>query len=107
TRRSAARPLAAVAARLQGQQVRLRLLDPARLLERGYSLTLGPDGRVLRRAGDAAPGDLLTTRLTDGELESIVQPGGHAGPPRKPRTRRKAKTRGGNEEDGGQETLFR
>jgi len=48
------------------------LLDPERLFDRGYSLTLGPTGQVLRDAGAVRPGDRLTTRLRGGRIESIV-----------------------------------
>ena len=86
--REAGRPLAAVGDRLQQQEVRLRLLDPRRLLERGYSLTLGADGKVLKRAADAAPGDRLSTRLADGEVASLVVGAGHAGSPVRPPRKR-------------------
>ena len=45
---------------------RLRALSPLAVLGRGYSLTTDADGRVLRRADDAVPGQLLLTRLADG-----------------------------------------
>jgi len=49
------------------------LLDPVRLLARGYSLTTTADGRLIRSAKDLAAGDRLTTRLRDGRIESIVE----------------------------------
>jgi exodeoxyribonuclease VII large subunit len=49
------------------------LLDPRRLLARGYSLTLGPDGRLVREPTALRPGDRLTTRLRGGSIESIVE----------------------------------
>jgi exodeoxyribonuclease VII large subunit len=51
---------------------RLRALDPERTLARGWSITRGPDGQVLRRPEDAAPGDEITTVLAGGELRSTV-----------------------------------
>ncbi|MBU1073120.1 exodeoxyribonuclease VII large subunit, partial [bacterium] len=45
------------------------LLDPGRLFARGYSLTLGPDGLVLRDASAVRRGDRLTTRLRGGRIE--------------------------------------
>lgn len=87
---------------LKNLEQQARLLDPARLLQRGYSLTLTADGRSLRRAADAVPGDVITTRLAEGELKSIVQPGADAS------GRKKSKgKRGGRKENPGQETLFR
>lgn len=47
-------------------------LHPDNILRRGYSLTL-KDGKALRSASDAAPGDLLETRLQDGVLHSRVE----------------------------------
>lgn len=45
-------------------------LGPTNVLARGYSITFGPDGHVLRRAGDVRPGDRLRTLLADGEFAS-------------------------------------
>ncbi len=53
----------------------LDALSPTRVLERGYSYTLAPDGRVLRHAADAHPGHRLTTYLADGAVKSIVEGG--------------------------------
>ena len=52
-----------------------RTLDatgPMNVLRRGYSVTTRADGRVVRGAGDAAEGDLIITRLADGQLLSTV-----------------------------------
>ncbi len=84
---SAARRLVAAADRLPGgagralareerelhrrQQV-LRAYDPRRQLDRGWSLTRDGDGRLVRSCADAAPGTELHTRLSDGELRSVV-----------------------------------
>ncbi|RKZ16272.1 exodeoxyribonuclease VII large subunit [bacterium] len=87
--------------RLDAVAKQVELLDPARLLARGYSITLGPGGKTLRRAAEVATGDTILTRLAEGELRSIVQPDAREGGPR-----RKAKKRGGKEGTG-QKTLFR
>lgn len=50
----------------------LSSLGPETTLKRGFSLTLGPDGRPLRRAADVQPGQRLRTRLADGEITSVV-----------------------------------
>lgn len=52
----------------------LQSVSPQGVLKRGYSYTLGPDGRVLRRAADVSSGDLLTTVLAEGQLRSRVEP---------------------------------
>ena len=99
--REAPRALRRCAVRLEALAKQAELVDPARLLARGYSITLGPDGRALVRAADAARGSTITTRLAEGQLRSVVQPGADEGAPR-----RKAKQSGGKE-DPGQTTLFR
>jgi len=48
-------------------------LDPMRLLGRGYSLTFGSDGRLVKSVTDAVPGSRWTTRLRDGSITSIVE----------------------------------
>jgi exodeoxyribonuclease VII large subunit len=71
--------------RLQGEELRSaqwrRLLgayDYRRLLERGYSVTRDESGRVVRSAAEVAPGSRLVTRLTDGDVMSIVTSDGVA-----------------------------
>src|SRR5690606_27370978 len=41
----------------------LHAVSPRKVLERGYSYTLGPDGHVLRNPAAVKPGDTLTTHL--------------------------------------------
>lgn len=50
---------------------RLNAVSPLAVLGRGYSITFR-NGEALRSAGNIAVGDLLTTRLPDGEIESRV-----------------------------------
>ena len=50
----------------------LRSLGPQAVLERGFSLTFGADGRPLRSVAAVRSGDFLTTRLADGEVASRV-----------------------------------
>jgi len=51
----------------------LRTLGPQETLARGWTLTFGSDGRLLRRAADARPGESMVTRLPDGEVRSRVE----------------------------------
>lgn len=52
----------------------LEALNPTSVLARGYSLTFQADGKTLvRSAGQAGPGDVLVTRLAEGELTSRVE----------------------------------
>ena len=57
--------------RIELLQQRIAALDPKLLLRRGYSITL-LNGRALRSAAQVKPGDMLHTRLADGEVASIV-----------------------------------
>lgn len=47
---------------------RLDAADPRRLLERGFVMVLGSDGRPLRNASLCVPGDSLQIRLADGSI---------------------------------------
>lgn len=55
----------------------LEALSPLRVLERGYAVAQGADGRVLRRVADLAPAMPFTLRLADGAVAARVDhPGG-------------------------------
>ena len=58
--------------RLVAVRAKLALLDPASPLKRGYSLTFDASGHVVRRAEALNPGDVITTRLCEGEISSTV-----------------------------------
>ena len=77
---------------------KVRLLDPRRLLERGYTLTLDGSGKLVTRAVDTHAGQRLRTRFGDGDVISIVNG---------TRTPIKRGRGGGKEEeDPGQQALF-
>ncbi|MDL2247727.1 exodeoxyribonuclease VII large subunit [Bacteroides sp. OttesenSCG-928-J23] len=46
--------------------------SPERILKRGYSLTL-KDGKVVTDVSQLKPGDVLTTRVSNGEVKSVVE----------------------------------
>jgi exodeoxyribonuclease VII large subunit len=48
-------------------------LDPAAVLERGYSITYGASGEVMRDAKRVQNGERIKTRLARGEIESEVK----------------------------------
>ncbi|MEI6605053.1 MAG: exodeoxyribonuclease VII large subunit [Verrucomicrobiota bacterium] len=50
----------------------LRTLGPVSAFQRGFSITLGPDGRIARSAASLQPGDLLLTKFADGSIPSQV-----------------------------------
>ena len=58
--------------RLVAAESKLMLLDPSNPLKRGYSLTLDANGGIVRSASAVSPGDMLVTRLGDGEVVSRV-----------------------------------
>ncbi len=48
-------------------------MSPLATLARGYSVTSASDGKVLKQTKQVKTGDLLTTRLNDGWVESEVR----------------------------------
>ena len=69
------RRLTVETSRLDALARQLGAVNPGNVLDRGYSYTLGPDGKVLRHAADASAGQRITTVLADGRIGSIVQTG--------------------------------
>lgn len=60
------------------QQVRrlaglLRTLGPESAFQRGFSITLDGKGKLVRSTKDLQPGDLLVTKLKDGQVSSRVE----------------------------------
>lgn len=52
----------------------LRTLGPESAFQRGFSITLGPDGKILTSIASVKSGDLLRTKLSDGEVVSKAIP---------------------------------
>ncbi len=59
--------------RLAGYGDRLRALSPRAVMERGYCLVKGPEGRLLRAAEGLAVGDALTIEFARGEADARVE----------------------------------
>jgi exodeoxyribonuclease VII large subunit len=57
----------------------MELLDPQRLLARGWSITRTADGRVVTTPETAGPGTLLRTTVADGNITSVVTEEGNDG----------------------------
>ena len=53
-------------------ETRVRALDPARVLARGWSITRDEHGRLVRSTGDVVPGTALVTTVADGVVRSTV-----------------------------------
>ncbi len=64
----------------------LEAVSPLATLARGYSVTTGTDGNILKQTKQVKAGDVLTTRVSDGWVESEVKT---VTPAKKPRTRKK------------------
>jgi exodeoxyribonuclease VII large subunit len=60
----------------------LHAIGPAQVLSRGYSLTLGEDGKAIRSVAQAQPGTALETVLRDGRVRSRVETEGGGADPR-------------------------
>ncbi len=81
-----------------------RLLDPHRLLARGYSLTRTEDGIAVKSKDEVVAGQKIKTIFHDGQVTSIVQPGSS----KYGKTPTKGKKSGSkSQKNTGQETLFR
>ena len=60
--------------RLEHIAVRLQLLDPRLVLQRGYALLTDAKGRAVTSVQQAAVGASLRALLVDGALDVVVQP---------------------------------
>lgn len=58
--------------RLHGIELRLNTLDPASILNRGYSIVTQSDGSLVRSVNQVQPADQLRVRVSDGEFEVRV-----------------------------------
>ena len=58
--------------RLDRLDARLRLLDPAQVLQRGYAWLIDAQGRAVTSTARVAAGDALSARLADGSIDLHV-----------------------------------
>jgi len=66
---------------LRAIEHKLDALSPRRVLDRGYSLTFGPDGHLLTDAAKVAPGATVRVALQAGELAATVVTATPGAPP--------------------------
>ena len=52
--------------------MQLRALNPLAVLQRGYSVTRGADGRIIAKTTDVKPEEIVETQVADGRFESTV-----------------------------------
>lgn len=69
--------------RLDRLDARLRLLDPAQVLQRGYAWLVDAQGRAVTSTARVAAGDALSARLADGRIDVHVD-AVHTRPPPTP-----------------------
>ncbi len=67
------RLLDADARHMDSVEQRVRLLDPALTMARGWSITRTADGRTVRTAADLQPGDEIVTTFASGTARSRVE----------------------------------
>lgn len=70
--RSTAHHMSHHSERLHRLRSLLRTLGPESAFDRGFSITLTDDGKILRSAKNTRPGQKLTTRLIDGDITSTT-----------------------------------
>ncbi len=87
--RSFDRTLKRAAFRLGSLDARLHALSPLSVLDRGYALVFAADGGIVRSSSQLASGDLVTTRLAEGQFNSRVE---SASPEQTKSRKRKSKT---------------
>jgi exodeoxyribonuclease VII large subunit len=71
--RSMSGRLAELKANAEGRRNALALLDPTRVLARGFSVVRGADGRIVRSASQLAPGVRVALEFERGNAEAIVE----------------------------------
>jgi len=86
-----------------------RLLEASsfqQVLNRGFALITGPDGQIMKSAGQYEDGVAVTFRLADGQREAVLAQADEApaAPPPVRRKKKPAPISGGD--DGGQQDLF-
>lgn len=64
--------IAAAASAVDLLESRIHSADPRKVLERGFALVTGPDGRIVRSASQLNPGDRLSVVFADGSLAAKV-----------------------------------
>jgi len=64
--------LQGIRSRLEKNAAVLGALSPSAALARGFTLTLGSDGKLVRSAAALSEGDALMTKFADGSVRSVV-----------------------------------
>lgn len=59
-------------AKFELNEQKVKAADPKQVLAKGYTLTLGANGKFIRNASELKPGDRITTRFRGGDVSSQV-----------------------------------
>jgi len=51
----------------------LQALGPGSILERGFSITFGANGEIVKKVADVSPGEDLTVQVSDGKIQTRVE----------------------------------
>ena len=65
--------LKSVVERYEKGAIAIKTLGPDSVLDRGFSLTLDANGKLITSTDKVKPGDLMTTRLKNGTIKSTAQ----------------------------------
>ena len=65
--------LKSVVERYEKSAIAIKTLGPDSVLDRGFSLTLDANGKLITSTDEVKPGDLMTTRLKNGTIKSTAQ----------------------------------
>ncbi len=65
--------LKSVVERYEKGAIAIKTLGPDSVLDRGFSLTLDANGKLITSTNEVKPGDLMTTRLKNGTIKSTAQ----------------------------------
>ncbi len=65
--------LSDVESRVVTTSARLESLNPLRVMERGYGIVLGPDGRAVTSTNDLLVGEVVDIRLRDGRARASIK----------------------------------
>ena len=65
--------LKSVVERYEKGAIAIKTLGPDSVLDRGFSLTLDAEGKLITSTDEVKPGDLMTTRLKNGTIKSTAQ----------------------------------
>jgi exodeoxyribonuclease VII large subunit len=68
---------------LRALAMRSEALSPQHVVERGFAIVRGPDGRVVRSPAEVAPGDPLVLTVAQGRIDATVAGPGAPAPERR------------------------